>query len=177
VRCLPTASALPLKKDFGTSRLAALVSGYTTCPCGGRAEEHSRRFDTYHLNPRRNDPARPMAGIRARVAHRWRLRGLLCALQPVDLLIKLGDPPARALAASERLSASVRFRAVTGRPSRQLPRLGCARTRLMHRSKRCTHGQLFSSRLSSFQWRQSAPSVRILFGFDLTKPASRSRNA
>jgi hypothetical protein len=31
-----------------------------------------------------------------------------------------------ALAASERLSASVRFRAVTGRPSRQLPRLGCA---------------------------------------------------
>ena len=33
---------------------------------------------------------------------------------------------ARALAASERLSASVRFRAVTGRPSRQLPRLGCA---------------------------------------------------
>jgi hypothetical protein len=31
---------------------------------------------------------------------------------------------ARALAASERLSASVRFRAVTGRPSRQLPRLG-----------------------------------------------------
>jgi hypothetical protein len=33
---------------------------------------------------------------------------------------------ARALAASERLSASVCFRAVTGRPSRQLPRLGCA---------------------------------------------------
>ena len=32
----------------------------------------------------------------------------------------------RALADSERLSASVRFRAVTGRPSRQLPRLGCA---------------------------------------------------
>ena len=30
----------------------------------------------------------------------------------------------RALADSERLSASVRFRAVTGRPSRQLPRLG-----------------------------------------------------
>ena len=52
--------------------------------------------------------------------------GLLGALQPVDLLFKLGDPPARALAASERLSASVRFRAVTGRPSRQLPRLGCA---------------------------------------------------
>jgi Histidine kinase-, DNA gyrase B-, and HSP90-like ATPase len=33
---------------------------------------------------------------------------------------------APALAASERLSASVRFRAVTGCPSRQLPRLGCA---------------------------------------------------
>ena len=165
MRCLPTASALPLKKDFGTSRLASLVSGYTTCPCGGRAEEHSRRFDTYHLNPRRNDPARPMAGIRARVAHRWR-----CS-------VRVRRCAARALAASERLSASVRFRAVTGRPSRQLPRLGCARTQLMHRSKRCTHGQLFSSRLSSFQWRQSAPSVRILFGFDLTKPASRSRNA
>jgi hypothetical protein len=41
----------------------------------------------------------------------------------VDLLFELGD---QALAASERLSASVRFRAVTGRPSRQLPRLGCA---------------------------------------------------
>ena len=41
---------------------------------------------------------------------------LLGALLPVDLLIKLGDPPARALAVSERLSASVRFRAVTGRP-------------------------------------------------------------
>jgi hypothetical protein len=52
--------------------------------------------------------------------------GILGALQPVDLLFKLGDPPARALAVSERLSASVRFRAVTGRPSRQLPRLGCA---------------------------------------------------
>jgi hypothetical protein len=37
------------------------------------------------------------------------------------------SPWARALAASEWLSASVRFRAVTGRPSRQLPRLGCAR--------------------------------------------------
>ena len=36
----------------------------------------------------------------------------------------------RALADSERLSASVRFRAVTGRPSRQLPRLGCAISRL-----------------------------------------------
>ena len=44
----------------------------------------------------------------------------------VDLLFEFGDPPARALAASERLSASVRFRAVTGRSSRQLPRLGCA---------------------------------------------------
>ena len=33
----------------------------------------------------------------------------------------------RALADSERLSASVRFRAVTGRPSRQLPRLECVR--------------------------------------------------
>jgi hypothetical protein len=55
-------------------------------------------------------------------------KGLVGALQPLDLLIKLSDPPARALAASERLSASVRFRAVTGRPSRQLPRLGCARS-------------------------------------------------
>ena len=55
--------------------------------------------------------------------------GLLGALQPLDLLLKLGDPLARALAVSERLSASVRFRAVTGRPSRQLPRLGCANKR------------------------------------------------
>jgi K+-sensing histidine kinase KdpD len=45
---------------------------------------------------------------------------------------------ARALAASERLSASVCFRAVTGRPSRQLPRLGCARSRLMHCNKAFT---------------------------------------
>ncbi len=37
--------------------LAALVSSYTTCPCVRRAEEHSHRDDTYHLNPRRNDPA------------------------------------------------------------------------------------------------------------------------
>ena len=51
---------------------------------------------------------------------------LLGALQPLDLLLKLGDQLARALAVSERLSASVRFRAVTGRPSRPLPRLGCA---------------------------------------------------
>jgi hypothetical protein len=61
--------------------------------------------------------------------------GLLGALLPVDLLFKLGDPPARALAVSERLSASVRFRAVTGRPSRPLPRLGCATKRLMRCSK------------------------------------------
>jgi hypothetical protein len=47
---------------------AALVSSYTTCPCVRRAEEHSHRVDTYHLNPRQNDPARPMPGIR--VAHR-----------------------------------------------------------------------------------------------------------
>ena len=39
--------------------LAALVSSYTTCPCVRRAEEHSHRDDTYHLDPRRNDPARP----------------------------------------------------------------------------------------------------------------------
>jgi hypothetical protein len=59
----------------------------------------------------------------------WRTGGdddaLLGALQPVDLLFKGGDP-LLALAASERLS--VCFRAVTGRPSRQLPRLGCAKT-------------------------------------------------
>jgi hypothetical protein len=57
VRCLPTASALQVP-------LAALVSSYTTCPGVRRAEEHSRRDDTYHLDPRRNDPARPMPGIR-----------------------------------------------------------------------------------------------------------------
>jgi hypothetical protein len=49
--------------------------------------------------------------------------GLLGALQSIDLLFEFGDP-LLALAASERLSARVRFRAVTGRPSRQLPRLG-----------------------------------------------------
>jgi hypothetical protein len=43
---------------------------------------------------------------------------------------------ARALAASERLSASVRFQAVTGRPSRQLLQLGCAMTGLMRRNTR-----------------------------------------
>ena len=37
--------------------------------------------------------------------------------------------------------------------------------------------QPFSSRLSSFQWRQSVPSARILFGLDLIMPASRSRSA
>ena len=37
--------------------------------------------------------------------------------------------------------------------------------------------QVFSSRLSSFQKRQSVPSARILFGPDLIKPASRSRSA
>jgi hypothetical protein len=82
---LPTASALPQKKDFGTSRLAALVSGYTTCPCGGRAEEHSRRFDTYHLNPRRNDPARP----RRASALAWRTGGDYVA--PIDVLFEFGD--------------------------------------------------------------------------------------
>jgi hypothetical protein len=44
------------------------------------------------------------------------------------------------LAASERLSASVRFRAVTGRPSRQLPRLGCATSR--HPSLRRRHSRV-----------------------------------
>jgi hypothetical protein len=39
------------------------------------------------------------------------------------------------------------------------------------------HGQPFSSRLSSFQWRQSVPSAMILFGLDLIMPASRSRSA
>jgi hypothetical protein len=40
---------------------------------------------------------------------------------------------ARALAASEWLN--VCFRAVSGRPSRQLPRLGCARTGLLRCNK------------------------------------------
>jgi len=53
---------------------------------------------------------------------------------------KLGDPPARALAVSERLSASVRFRAVTGRPSRQLPRLGCAMCGRLRVGKENLHG-------------------------------------
>jgi hypothetical protein len=53
--------------------------------------------------------------------------GLVGALQPLDLLIKLGDPLLALGQLAERLSASVRFRAVTGRPSRQLPRLGCAK--------------------------------------------------
>jgi hypothetical protein len=95
VRCLPTASALPLKKDFGTSRLAALVSSYTTCPCVRRAEEHSHRDDTYHLDPRRNDPARPMGGIRARMAHGGDDNGVLGTLQLLDLLIKLSDARSR----------------------------------------------------------------------------------
>jgi len=32
-----------------------------------------------------------MVGIRARVAHRWRRRGLLCAPQPIDVLFEFGD--------------------------------------------------------------------------------------
>ena len=51
-----------------------------------------------------------------------------------------------ALADSERLSASVRFRAVTGRPSRQLPRLGCARKR---RCAPFAEGQLWNVRASA----------------------------
>ena len=60
----------------------------------------------------------------------WRTGGddnRFLGLQTGRSPFKLGDPPARALAATERLRASVRFRAVTGRPSRPLPRLGCAR--------------------------------------------------
>ena len=43
-------------------------------------------------------------------------------------------------------------------------------------SRRHPHGQLFSSRLSSFQKRQSVPSAMILLGLDLIIPASRSRS-
>jgi hypothetical protein len=77
--------------------LAALVSSYTTCPCVRRAEEHSHRDDTYHLDPRRSDPARPMPAS----ALAWRTgggdNGLVGALQPVDLLIKLGDARSRSV--------------------------------------------------------------------------------
>jgi hypothetical protein len=72
--------------------LAALVSSYTTCPCVRRAEEHSHRDDTYHLDPgemTQHDPCRASALA-------WRTGGnddgLLGPLQPLDLLIKLGDP-------------------------------------------------------------------------------------
>jgi hypothetical protein len=44
-------------------------------------------------------------------------------------------PAIRLLALRERLSASVRFRAVTGRPSRPLPPLGCANRDRTQRSK------------------------------------------
>jgi hypothetical protein len=87
---------------------------------------------------------------------------LLGALLPVDLLIKLGDPPARALAVSERLSASVRFRAVTGRPSRQLPRLGCAKGSHMHSSNL----QLYSTTSSASEISLSvtaSPSALAIF--------------
>ena len=71
--------------------LAALVSSYTTCPCVRRAEEHSHRDDTYISTPdevTQHDPCRASALA-------WRTggddNGLLGALQPLDLLIKLGD--------------------------------------------------------------------------------------
>ena len=68
----------------------------------------------------------------------------------------------RALADSERLSASVRFRAVTGRPSRQLPRLGCAKGRHMHSSNL----QLYSTTSSASEISLSvtaSPSALAIF--------------
>jgi len=87
----------------------------TSCSCRSDAAR------LYSLHPQ-HDPwrAAPLA---------WRTRshdnGLL-GLQTGRSPVQARRSAARALAASERLSASVRFRAVTGRPSRPLPRLGCA---------------------------------------------------
>jgi hypothetical protein len=66
-------------------------------------------------------PKKLVSIITDRLTRGMCLPSLLGALQPVDLLFEFGDP---LFALHERLSASVRFRAVTGRPSRQLPRLG-----------------------------------------------------
>ncbi len=67
--------------------------------------------------------ASPLAG-----PHRWRRLGSPRCAAAGRFPDQARRSAARVLAASERLSASVRFRAVTGRPSRQLPRLGCARS-------------------------------------------------
>jgi hypothetical protein len=73
--------------------LAALVSSYTTCPCVRRAEEHSHRDDTHHLDPRRNDPTRPMAAsaLASRISSDD--DSLLDTLQPLNFLLQFGDPP------------------------------------------------------------------------------------
>jgi hypothetical protein len=59
------------KKDFGTSRWQLWYQATRLARVCGRAEEHSRRVGTYHLNPRRNDPARPMPAS----ALAWRTGG------------------------------------------------------------------------------------------------------
>jgi hypothetical protein len=88
------------KKGLRHVPLAALVSSYTTCPCVRRAEEHSHRDDTYHLDPRRSDQHDPWRAT----ALAWRTggdgNGLVGALQPLNLLIKLGD--ARSRSGSQR---------------------------------------------------------------------------
>ena len=115
------------------------------CPRGPAGEAipgiHPGRFPD--RAPLRRDGARPCPLAQARTHDGWRRYGDERARQGFGLYGALAgrrghlefvnlarhrvpSHSARALAASERLSASVRFRAVTGRPSRQLPRLGCA---------------------------------------------------
>jgi hypothetical protein len=66
---------------------------------------------------------------------------------------------ARALAASERLSASVRFRAVTGRPLRQLPRLGCAKADI-------TGARSVNSNLTDMRGASGLPRQRLQYRGD-----------
>jgi hypothetical protein len=100
VRCLPTASALPLKKDFGTSRwqlwyqatrLARVCEGQRSTRTGSAPTILTPGEMTQH------DPCRASALA-------WRTGsdddGLLGALQPLNLLIKLGD--ARSRSGSQR---------------------------------------------------------------------------
>jgi hypothetical protein len=113
------------KKDFGTSRwqlwyqatrLALCAEGQRSTRAGSAPTISTPGEMTQH------DPCRA-----SRLARRTG------GDDELDGLFEFGDP---LFALRERLSASVRFRAVTGRPSRQLLQLGFAMTGLMRRNTR-----------------------------------------
>jgi hypothetical protein len=100
---------------------------------------------------------RPHAS-RARVAHRWRRQSLPRCAAAARSPVRVRRSAARALAASERLSASVRFRAVTGRPSR----LGCAKTGC-EQSQQGSPYSITSSARTSSDGGTSRPSALAVF--------------